>query len=417
MAFWQITAIVAIASTLFVLWPLIRAPFSGAKRSTGADSSQDETQLDLYQEHLADLETSLARGDIDQTQFEQLEKELQKTLVLESNQSAGNTGHKGGGGRILVAIAVIIPIISFALYSQWGAKADWDIYQKLEALGAATNQEEHSKRIREVAVMIQARLKRTPENIQLQNLLAQTSMSLQDYDQAVEAYRAILREFPESPRIMANLAQALFYRAGNVVTPEVRDYTHKALEIAPMMPEMLGLAGIDAKNQGDLRGAISYWKRAVANMDPNSRTAQGYLSGISKAEKALVDAGESLEEPESESAPGTTIAVNVSLGDAVKVQGDETVFIYARAWQGPKMPLAIQKLSASALPVKVELSDAMAMAPGMDINSVEQLELVARISKSGSPAPQSGDWQGSMGPVSAQELDGPVDIVIDQQIP
>lgn len=152
-------------------------------------------------------------------------------------------------------------------------------------------------------------------------------------------------------------------------------------------------------------------------MDPNSRTAQGYLSGISKAEKALVDAGESLEEPESESAPGTTIAVNVSLGDAVKVQGDETVFIYARAWQGPKMPLAIQKLSASALPVKVELSDAMAMAPGMDINSVEQLELVARISKSGSPAPQSGDWQGSMGPVSAQELDGPVDIVIDQQIP
>lgn len=416
MAFWQIIVVVAAASALFVVWPLIRAPFS--RKAVRSDLTQDQTQLELYHEHLADLEASLSRGDIDREQFEELQKELQKTLVLESPSGDARTAEvRQGGRKFLIGVGLSIPILSVVLYSQWGAKADWDIYQKLESLSETTTQTEHSKRIRELAVLIQTRLKRTPENIQLQNLLAQMSMSLQDYDQAVEAYRAILEQFPDSPRIMANLAQALFYRAGNVVTPEVREYTHKALSVAPMMPEMLGLAGIDAKNQGDLRGAIRYWKKAVEHMDPNSRTAQGYLSGIAKAEQALQAAGESLDDPETAASDGTSITLNVSLAENAQIQGDETLFVYARAWQGPKMPLAIQKLSASALPVEVVLNEAMAMAPGMDINSFEQLELVARISVSGSPAPQSGDWQGTVGPVSAKDLSEPVDITIDQQVP
>lgn len=415
MAFWQIILVFSIAAVFFVAWPLIKAPFF--RKSSIETNSRDETQIELYREHLADLEKSLARGEIDQTQFDDLKLELQKTLVVEG---AGETQGKWhlGGKKLMLTFAILTPLLSLLLYTQWGQKKDWDIYKLLEALPQAQSQEDYDKKLRELVVMVQARLNQTPDNMQLLNLLAQTAMTLQDYDQAVDAYRKILDEFPESPRIIANLAQALFYRAGNTVTPEVREYTHKALQLAPMMPEMLGLAGIDAKNQGDYKTAIRYWKTAVQYMDPNSRVAQGYLNGIAKAEQALVAAGEKLESDEKPAASSSAkIEIQVSLGESAQITGGETLFVYARAWQGPKMPLAIQKLSASQLPITVTLDESMAMAPGMTIKSFPELELVARISKTGSPTAQTGDWQGTVGPIKLEGLDGPQRIVIAKQLP
>lgn len=416
MAFWQIIVIFSIAAVLFVAWPLIKAPFM--RKVVAQKVDRDETQIELYREHLADLEKSHERGDIDTSQFEELKLELQKTLVVEGVTGSGEKLHSGGK-KILLAVAVLVPVLSLVFYTQWGQKKDWDIYQLLETLPKAESREDYDKKLRELVVLVQARLNQTPDNMQLVNLLAQTAMTLQDYDQAVDAYRRILDKFPESPRIIANLAQAMFYRAGNVVTPEVREYTHKALAMAPMMPEMLGLAGIDAKNQGDYRAAIRYWKTAVQHMDPNSRVAQGYLNGIAKAEQALIAAGEKLESEEKPVTDAATakIELQVSLADSVQISGGETLFVYARAWKGPKMPLAIQKLSASQLPLAVTLNESMAMAPGMTIKSFPELELVARISKTGSPTAQAGDWQGTFGPVKLEALEGVQQIVISEQLP
>jgi cytochrome c-type biogenesis protein CcmH len=416
MAFWQIIVVFSIVAALCVAWPLIKAPF--ARKVLVEKADRDETQLDLYHEHLADLEKSHERGDIDAPQFEVLKLELQKTLIVEGVARTGGN-FKTGGKKILLAIAVLVPLLSLVFYSQWGQKKDWEIYQLLEELPKVETREDYDKKLRELIVLVQARLNQTPDNLQLVNLLAQTAMTLQDYDQAVSAYRMILEKFPDTPRIVANLAQAMFYRAGNVVTPEVREYTHKALALAPMMPEMLGLAGIDAKNQGDYRAAIGYWKTAVQHMSPNSRVAQGYLSGIAKAEQALLAAGETLDSEEKPTADATSaqIELQVSLADSVQISGGETLFVYARAWNGPKMPLAIQKLSASQLPLSVTLNESMAMAPGMTIKSFPELELVARISRTGSPTAQSGDWQGSIGPVKLDALEGVQQILISEQLP
>lgn len=417
MAFWQIIVLFSALAVLFVVWPLLQVPF--ARKVSPVKSDQDVTQLELYREHLTDLESSFARGEIDAKQLDELKIELQKTLISEG---VAETAHirRGGGKKLVLALGVIAPLVGLLLYSQWGNKKDWDIYQLLEAVPQAESQEEYDKKLRELVVMVQARLNQTPDNLQLTHLLAQTAMTLQDYDQAVDAYRKILDQFPDSPRIIANLAQAMFYRAGNTVTPEVREYTQKALQLAPMLPEMLGLAGIDAKNQGDYRSAIRYWKTAVQNMDPNSRAAQGYLNGIAKAEQALLAAGGKLEEekaPEKSDAAAARIELHVTLGDSVRIQGGETLFVYARAWQGPKMPLAIQKLPASQLPLDVTLDESMAMAPGMTLRSFPELELVARISKTGSATAQSGDWQGSLGPVKLDGLDGIQNLVISEQVP
>lgn len=418
MAFWQVVFLLSAFGAFFVIWPLVKAPF--AHRSWTRRVQRDDTQVELYQEHLEDLEKAKAVGDIDDKQFDDLKLELQKNLLAEGRTEASEA-YKLDGKMVILALAIALPIASMVLYSQWGAKKDWDIYQLLEGLPEAESREDYNNKMRELVIEVQARLNQTPENMQLQNLLAQTSMALQDYDQAVNAYRSILAAFPNSPRVIANLAQAMFYRSGNTVTPEVREYVEKALELAPMLPEMHGLAGIDAKNQGDLRGAIDHWKLAVKYMDKNSRVAQGYLSGIANAEQALAASGaqsESAEAASKESAEEqASITVNVSLADKVRANPGDTVFVYARAWQGAKMPLAIKKLSVGDLPLTMKLDESMAMAPGMTINSFPELEVVARVSRSGSPAAQSGDWQASVGPIKVDELSGPVNLVIRKQIP
>lgn len=415
--YWQVILILSAVAALFVLWPLVQLPF--LHKSWLRRASQDETQVTLYYEHLADLDKALALGDIDQEQYQALKLELQKTLVEDEVKQHDQPLNRKGK-KVVLAIALLAPIFGYILYIETGAKPDWDIYQELQELPKAESQEAYEQMLRGLVLKAQARLNHTPDNHSLRNLLAQTSMALQDYDEAVSNYRKILEQFPDSPQIMANLAQALFYRAGNTITPEVREYTQKTLAIAPMLPEMLGLAGIDARNQGDYRGAIRYWKMAVSQLSPHSQAAMGYKNGIEKAEQALLAAGETLDEPEPSEQPaadGASIELDVALGSDVSVEPSTTVFVYARAWQGPKVPLAIQKLTVADLPKRIVLDESMAMAPGMTIKQFEELELVARVSLSGTPAQKSGDWQAAAGPIKLADLKGPVALTIAEQVP
>lgn len=85
---------------------------------------------------------------------------------------------------------------------------------------------------------------------------------------------------------------------------------------------------------------------------------------------------------------------------ASKVAPDDTVFIFARAAQGPRMPLAILKRKASELPIRFVLDDSTAMSPALQLSRFAQVEVGVRVSKSGNAMPQSGDLVGQAGPLA-----------------
>ena len=110
------------------------------------------------------------------------------------------------------------------------------------------------------------------------------------------------------------------------------------------------------------------------------------------------------------------ITGTVSLSDALKrnADPDDTVFVLARAAQGPKMPLAILRKQVKDLPVKFTLDDSMAMSPAMKMSNFDQVVVIARVSKSGNAMPQPGDLLGMSKPLALGSSG--IKISIDQQV-
>lgn len=108
-----------------------------------------------------------------------------------------------------------------------------------------------------------------------------------------------------------------------------------------------------------------------------------------------------------------SVSGKISLSPALvgKASPTDTVFILARAAQGPRMPLAVFRKQVKDLPLEFTLDDSMAMQPQMKISSFDQVVVAARVSKSGGAMSQPGDFEG----VSAAVKPGAkgLNIVID----
>jgi cytochrome c-type biogenesis protein CcmH len=100
---------------------------------------------------------------------------------------------------------------------------------------------------------------------------------------------------------------------------------------------------------------------------------------------------------------------------AAKVAAGDTLFVYARPANGPRMPLAVLRGPAKELPKSFTLDDSMAMAAGSTISSAPMVLIEARISKSGGAIPQPGDFSGTSAAVKPGTRD--IRIVIDKVLP
>lgn len=398
MDFWIGAAALAGLAIVFVLWPVIRRP-----ADSDLSASRDEQVLDLYNQHRLELQQQLQAGDIDQAQFEQLQAENERSLLEDSSaHSAGVFAPaRRGGGMALVLVAFLVAALAVVFYSGRGALADLEIRSlrdELLALPADTPLEQVAKRQQALIARLQARLNVAPENVQNWYVLARFASATGQFEEAVRAYQQILQRDPEAPAILSELAQVKFLQADNRITPEVRELTGRALALDGRDTTALGLAGIDAFQQQRYAAAVDYWQRAVALLGPVTPDGQALQQGIARAQRMLpagaANAVAALPGPE-------RIRVAVTLAPTVTATPEQAVFVYARAWQGSKMPLAIARLTVADLPATVTLDRSMSMVPDMHIGSFAELEVVARISPSGSAMAQAGDWQAAQGPLAA----------------
>jgi cytochrome c-type biogenesis protein CcmH len=216
---------------------------------------------------------------------------------------------------------------------------------------------------------------------------------------------------PNSAQLYADYADVQIGAADGQWTEGARAAVNRALEIDPAHPKAIWLAGTDAFMQKQYVEALRHWEKLPALVEPNSEAAQVVQNNIAEARKLAATqsppvAGPAAAGPQSKpdgnQAAGAEVlrgTVDLAPGLRGDVKPTDAVFVFARAAEGPKMPLAIRKLTVQDLPYAFALDDAAAMAPGLTISSFDQVVIGARVSKSGDATARKGDLEGYSAPV------------------
>ena len=97
-----------------------------------------------------------------------------------------------------------------------------------------------------------------------------------------------------------------------------------------------------------------------------------------------------------------------------KAAPDTAVFVYAKAMQGPPMPLAVKRMQLKDLPATLNLGDGDAMMPALKLSAFDQVIVGARVSFSGNPVAQSGDFFTEVDSVDSANPPAEISLTIDQ---
>ena len=87
--------------------------------------------------------------------------------------------------------------------------------------------------------------------------------------------------------------------------------------------------------------------------------------------------------------------IQISAKFAAQASPEDTLFVFAKAAQGPKMPLAVLRKQVKDLPLEFTFDDSMAMSPAAKLSDFNDVVITARVSKSGTALQQSGDLTGA----------------------
>lgn len=373
--FWIIASLMCALAAAFILWPVWRR-----RRSESADRT--DLNVQLYRARLQELEESRTRGEITEAEYVELEKELQLALLQDAGEEWTTLS---GQSRLPIVFAAAVVIFSIFAYSDFGlsfgALNDWVVSEEIHETAP------HDAADMLAAVeKLSASLQNQPDNDQGWFLLGQSWRSLSVHDKSADAFGHLLQKYPGDASLASYYAEALSLADNQRFTPRVKLAVEQALKLNPNNILMLEFTAMDAYRSGDMKTALSLFRRALSGADGERATLlQQAISRIS-AEAGGVPLEAALP-------AGRALKVLVELADSVSSPANATVYVYARAFQGPPMPLAVERLTVSALPVLVTLTAGQAMMQGMSLDDVDTVQLVARISKSGLANASPDDYE------------------------
>ncbi|WP_221796947.1 c-type cytochrome biogenesis protein CcmI [Oceanobacter mangrovi] len=372
---------------------------------------QSEENRRLYQERTEELKTADLEDDERQVMQLELDREFLASATAEKEQLAIGKGQ----WPLLLVMVLIAGLGTFLLYGFWGADNELRATALLNKGGQVElTSKERDELMQRMAVAARAH----SDNPEWAYLNARLLSANGDYDKAVAEFQKILSGLPEDATAdraatLTLLAEARFFAADQQADATTYALLQQAIDLSPNNRQALGLAGIMAFELGKLEQAIQYWKQLWMSL-PAGPESQILVQGIQRAAEELQQQGTEVDLSWLERA-GLRVAVDISPQARAAVAPTDTVFVLARAVSGPPAPLAVQRLTVADLPVKLTLDNSMAMVAGMNIGSFEQVALVARVSKSGQPMPQPGDWEITLSPVNTSEA-GPYQLVISNPV-
>ncbi len=413
--FWIVCAALLIVAILFVAVPLWR----GTSKSNAV--VRDAANLEILRDQIAEMEVDLKNGLLTPELYEQGKRELEARLLEEVGDTKGSevadTPHPL---RITaIALSLLLPLASVGLYLKIGNMEVLNPQSMHSAAALASD----AAGLQE----LENKVAQNPGDPEALVVLARSYVEMGRYADGSRMYERLVKIIPDEPILWADYADALAMTHGSLRGAPTK-LLERALELNPNHPKSLALSGSAAMERGDYPAAVRYWEKLLKLLPPeDSENTRMIEEALTQARQMLAHTKggkmppvlDQINEPapQAQAAGKERISGTVTLSAALKGKAnpDDTVFVLARAAQGPKMPLAILRKQVKDLPLSFSLDDSMAMSPEMKMSNFDQVVVVVRVSKSGNAMPQPGDLAGMSKPLALGSTG--VKVTIDQQVP
>jgi len=386
---WLIFALLVSLAAFFIILPLFKKEIENESLSLNMEQLENNS---VFRDQEIKLSNMLENGLIDITEYSKLILEYQRISLRDTDGYSKPTTNisDNKGSWILLLCLLLMPIFVFSMYNSLGASTDLNIAHLLKKranLGLNESGRELNINLQE---KIYNRLQDKPNHTYYLITLAQLKMENRDFLGAKESYLKVLKLRPNDSDLLSEYAQALYFSENRKFTKEVKSIINKTIKLNPNNAVALGLNGIDYFEQGLYRLAIISWENALKVTKKNTPEANALNTSILHAKKFT-------------NVNNYRLSVEIEIPEKYRINKDNIIYIYAREWEGSPKPLAAVKFKLSNLPKVVLLDDSMSMMGPKTLSSVEFLEIIARISASGSVTPLPGDYQGSTGKFNAKE--------------
>ena len=381
-------ALLTAAALAFVLIPLLR-PEQHKRASVRA------VNLSIYRDQFTELERDLKLGTIDAAQYENARAELERRLLDEaaprSDDPAPDVRSRSAGWTAL-GIGIGVPLCAGLLYWHLGQPQGIGAPKHAAQDPASITQADFEAMTQKLA----QRMAANPDDAVGWLMLGKAYLALERIPEAVDALKEAERRQPNEPEVLIEYAEALALAHGRSFEGEPARLLQRALKIDPNQPKALTMAGAAAFAAKDYKRAVDYWERLQKQLPADSELSGPLATGIAQARELA-----GMKPAVTAAAGAEAIRGEVRLADAVKARAapEDTLFVVARAADGPRMPLAVVRRQVKDLPLTFTLDDSMAMAPQMRLSGFSNVIVTARVSKSGEATPRSGDLEGTSAPV------------------
>jgi cytochrome c-type biogenesis protein CcmH len=372
-----------------------------------------EQNIGIAREKKTQLATQLERSDITRVAYDAELLDLERSLAFDIEKTDHINSNQNGRWMI-VLIALVLPVCSGVLYWHYGAyevieNPELAQAKKPEPVVAAPDMS-----LDEMIDAIKQKLQQNPEDARGWFALGKTLMAKQAFEQGLAAFERTNQLAPNEPGVIFSLADAMAIVNNGKIEDSTLALINQGLSIDPVNPSGLWLAGLAEEQRGNFKKAHQYWVDLlpkISNDRESSYEVRSLITMMEERDPEIVKFDEN-----SPPADFASVVLAVDINEDLRNQSDpeDSVFVYAKAMNGPPMPLAVQRIKVRDLPAEIRLSDSDAMIPNMKLSLFDQVIVGARVSKSGQPVAKPGDYFIEVESVDSQNNTNAIELLINQ---
>lgn len=410
--FWPVLGtglLLSLLITFWLLWPL-----RGRPADTGLPARQLSARV--YKERLQELNADHMSQRIDAETYAALKLELDRALLADAEGAAPAASVTPARSlrALALVLLLIVPALAAGLYlglfRDPGVEADLALQAAIREdvdrvlAGQAPRAQAQQHNLGEFMQVMKRRVQERPDQADGWLALGLGHLQVRDMAQAKQALSRAAELKPDDEQIVFTYIQASIMSQQGAIEPPVLALLNRWLQARPGHQGAWLMLGLGSLRAGDGKLAVQAFERLqalrAANPQPDS-PEEG--AAALQVERLLAEARQltsaSTGAVVADAAVGYDIEVTLAPELARQLPPDATVFVFARALQGPPMPIAAWRRDAGQFPLRLRLTDADNLMPERRLSDQETVVLQAKISTTGSATPAAGDWEAAGVPV------------------